>query len=766
MSGADRKVGRFRILHELGRGGMATVYLAEQTDLGRRVALKELSSFHARDESMAARFLREAQLSGSLTHPNIVTVHEYLVSDGVPYIAMEYCQRGSLRSSIGGLTLAQTAGVIEGVLAGLALAESRGIVHRDLKPENLMMTTEGGVKIADFGIAKALDSAATGNLTMTGSTVGTPHYMAPEQAMAADVGAATDLYSVGIIAFELLTGRVPYADTNTPMAVLLKQVNEKIPSMRSINPDLDPDIAAWVDRMVAKRPEDRPASAVVAWESLEDTVLSVLGPRWRRQARLLRNPDELTTAKPLTPAPFASLGHHTVDAPPPAWERPAPLNPVSESDSAAKSTAASAADVPTPPAFATQPPEQRRQSATAGSDSPTPVATSSSAGAAPNLTVDAPNVSAAAPGAGQPPIRVRSVTPLLVIAIVLLVGGLIAAAVAIIAARNSHSHASVDGTSPAKTSVQVTAGRGVDVGTQRVVLAGGPDGVWLMSRGQGADPGTAAPVVDGSGRLGASIQLAGIPAGIGADGSRAWVLEAPTYHSRDVFLERVDAGSTAGHRVAGFAGKPRCLNETTITCNPVPFDGTVWVPVGDTVYDVTQSGDVKPVPIRTSGQIWDMIYADGAIWTISGRSIVKTDIATRTAQVVLADSTFPGGLQPNHLAVSGSRIWISAMVGSGADGSGGRLVSFDVNDPTGSLAVIKYPDAGSIAGDGDTLWVERFTGHDELVALDGTTGRALGKPAQLSDDITWIVPVKSGLVVTTFQAPSETRMLVPLAVSQ
>jgi hypothetical protein len=234
-----------------------------------------------------------------------------------------------------------------------------------------------------------------------------------------------------------------------------------------------------------------------------------------------------------------------------------------------------------------------------------------------------------------------------------------------------------------------------------------------------------------------------------------------------LFLERVDAAGTLGHRVAGFAGEPpRCLTESTITCNPVPFDGAVWVPIGDMVYDVSRSGDAQPVPIQTGGQIWDMMSADGAIWAISGKSIVKIDIATRTAHVVLAGSTFPGGLQPNHLAASGSRIWISAMTESGSEGSGGRLVSFDVNDPAGSLSVIKYPDAGSIAGDGDALWVERFTDHDELAALDGTTGRALGQPAQLSDDITRIVPVKSGLLVTTFQAASQQRMLVPLAVSR
>ncbi|MDX6520617.1 MAG: eukaryotic-like serine/threonine-protein kinase, partial [Gaiellales bacterium] len=529
MSGADRKVGRFRILHELGRGGMATVYLAEQTDLGRRVALKELSSFHARDESLAARFLREAQLSGSLTHPNIVTVHEYLVNDGVPYIAMEYCQRGSLRSSIGQLTLAQSAGVLEGVLAGLALAESRGIVHRDLKPENLMVTTEGGVKIADFGIAKALDSAATANLTMTGSTVGTPHYMAPEQAMAAEVGAATDLYSVGIIAFELLTGRVPYADTNTPMAVLLRQVNEKIVSVRSINPDLDPAIAEWVDGMVAKRPEDRPANAAVAWESLEDAVLSVLGPRWRRQARLLKNPDELTTAKPLTPAPFASLGKHTMDAPSPAWEgraaSPEPGAPAKSADTLPPATAGQ-------PPVETEPPAHDRPPAEPAPSPPVPVETMPPAGSMPHLTVDTPESHEAVVGADEPRSD-RSLTPWVVLALVLLVVGLIAAGVAIIAVHNSPTSApTVDGTTPAHA-LRVTPGAAVDVGIRRVVLAGGSSGVWLMSRGAGVEPGTAA-LVDEAGHPGASVQLGGIPAGIGVDTTGAWVLEVPSYHSSEV----------------------------------------------------------------------------------------------------------------------------------------------------------------------------------------------------------------------------------------
>src|SRR5690242_21823231 len=200
---------------------MAAVYLARQVDLDRDVALKELSSFHAADPAFAERFVRESRVAGSMSHPNIVTVYEFLSEGGTPYIAMEYVERGSLRPFVGQTTLAQTIGVMEGALAGLAQAERRGIVHRDIKPENLMVTSDGEVKIADFGIAKALSDAGGPHLTMPGTTVGTPAYMAPEQATAGVLGPWTDLYSIGIVAYEMTVGRAPFHDTTTPFALLL-----------------------------------------------------------------------------------------------------------------------------------------------------------------------------------------------------------------------------------------------------------------------------------------------------------------------------------------------------------------------------------------------------------------------------------------------------------------------------------------------------------------------------------------------------------------
>src|SRR5580658_4021936 len=300
-----RRVGRYELLEVIGRGGAAVVYLAVQRDLRRRVALKELSPLGgAADPSFAQRFSQESRVAGSLSHPNIVTVFEFLEQDGAPYIAMEYLPRGSLRQYVGSLTLAQIAGVLEGVLAGLAHGQSRSVVHRDLKPENLLVTGDGRVKIADFGVARAYADAVTRPVvTAVGSTIGTPAYMAPEQALGHEVGTTADLYSLGIIAWELLVGRVPFEEKDTPVAVLYKHVHETIPPVRTVAPDVDPRIEAWLERMLAKDPGDRFRDAEAAWEVLEDVVLELLGPRWRRDARL-PVVETAVAARPLTPAMF------------------------------------------------------------------------------------------------------------------------------------------------------------------------------------------------------------------------------------------------------------------------------------------------------------------------------------------------------------------------------------------------------------------------------------------------------------------------------
>jgi serine/threonine protein kinase len=336
-----RTVGRYEIVEELGRGGMATVYLARQADLDRLVALKELSAFRQADPAFPQRFLRESRLAGSLSHPNVVTVHDYFEHDAAPYIAMEYVDGGSLRPHIGHMALTQVAGVIEGMLSALDHAEHHHIVHRDMKPENVLVTAQGRVKITDFGIAKATGSANRGSfLTATGTTVGTPNYMAPEQAMGQEVGPWTDLYSVGVMAFELFVGHVPFHDTEEPMAVLMRQVSDPIPPARSLNPEVDEAISDWIEQLLVKDPEGRIRSAGEAWEEFEEIVMAQAGPRWRRSAPLVspsQRPGD-APAGPHTPPPTAAARPPLM----PSWEVPnwgptmseAPTRRLSEDDDA------------------------------------------------------------------------------------------------------------------------------------------------------------------------------------------------------------------------------------------------------------------------------------------------------------------------------------------------------------------------------------------------------------------------------------------------
>jgi tRNA A-37 threonylcarbamoyl transferase component Bud32 len=300
-----KRVGRFDLLEVIGRGGAAVVYLALQRDLHRHVALKELAPFHLADASFAERFVEESRLAGAMNHANVVTVHEYFKDGEVPYIAMEYLPHGSLRQYIGRVSMAQIAGVLEGVLAGLAHGETHRIVHRDLKPENLLVAIDGRVKIADFGVARAYSRAATrAVVTVAGTTIGTPAYMSPEQALGTDLTPATDLYSLGVVAWELLTGRVPFEEADTPVAVLYRHVHEPVPSVRTVAPEVDERVAQWLERMLAKRPQDRFQGADEAWLALEDVVLELLGPRWRREARLIVEGDVSPDQHTLTPARF------------------------------------------------------------------------------------------------------------------------------------------------------------------------------------------------------------------------------------------------------------------------------------------------------------------------------------------------------------------------------------------------------------------------------------------------------------------------------
>jgi eukaryotic-like serine/threonine-protein kinase len=247
--------GRYRVLRRLGSGGMADVYCAEDQQLGRRVALKLLYRRLAEDAQFVERFKREASSAAGLQHPNIVSIFDRGEWDGTYYIAMEFIEGHTLKEIIrerGPAPPEAAVDVVLQILRAARFAHQRGIVHRDIKPHNVLIDSEGRVKVTDFGIARA----GASDMTETGSIMGTAQYLSPEQAQGRPVDARSDLYSIGIVLYELLTGRVPF-DAESAVTVALKQVSEAPIPPREINPSIPPALEAVVLRAMEKDPDRR-----------------------------------------------------------------------------------------------------------------------------------------------------------------------------------------------------------------------------------------------------------------------------------------------------------------------------------------------------------------------------------------------------------------------------------------------------------------------------------------------------------------------------
>jgi serine/threonine-protein kinase len=248
---------RYRVLRRIGSGGMADVWLAEDAHLQRQVALKVLHSRYLQDQDFIARFQREAESAAGLQHPNIVAVFDRGQDDGVNYIAMRYVEGPTLKELIDrGLTPEQAVALVRQVLEGARFAHRNGIVHRDLKPQNVIVDEEGKAVVTDFGIARA----GVSEITQTGSVMGTPQYLSPEQAQGFEVTGVSDLYSIGVILYEALTGRVPF-EGESAVAVAMKQVSETPQRPSSINPQVSPALDAVVMRALEKGPGNRFQSA-------------------------------------------------------------------------------------------------------------------------------------------------------------------------------------------------------------------------------------------------------------------------------------------------------------------------------------------------------------------------------------------------------------------------------------------------------------------------------------------------------------------------
>jgi serine/threonine protein kinase len=251
-----KQFGPYQIVAPLGEGGMAAVYKAYQPGMERYVALKVLPRSYADDAQFLARFQREAKLLAQLQHPHILPVFDFGQAEGYTYIVMPYIQSGTLTDLLKGepLPLARIRQIITQVGEALNYAHARGLIHRDVKPSNVLIDESGNCLLTDFGLARMVEDSV--NLTSTGTIMGTPAYMSPEQGSGQKIDARSDIYSLGVVLFEMATGRVPYR-AETPIAVIFKHVQDPLPPARSINPDLPEAVELVILKALSKNPEDR-----------------------------------------------------------------------------------------------------------------------------------------------------------------------------------------------------------------------------------------------------------------------------------------------------------------------------------------------------------------------------------------------------------------------------------------------------------------------------------------------------------------------------
>src|SRR5438105_8291058 len=327
----ERYIGKYRVKGELGRGGMGAVYLAEQPGLGREVAIKEL--LQTADPVALRRFLQEAQVMARTSHPNLVQVHDMELMGNVNYLVLEFVRGRSLRDWMNQTPIPppQVFAVMHGVLQALDYAHRHAIVHRDMKPENVLISEEGMVKVADFGIARLTDDTGVGGTaTKTGTTVGTPQYMSPEQVASSRVDGRSDLYSAGIMFYELVAGQPPFTatDADGPFTLMAKHVQAPPQPPSVFRPGLNPDLEELILKSLSKRPEDRFQTGKEFDEAISPAA-DQMSPGWQRSlepgvdlSQMVPRPTP--SVLPSTPIGMAIAQPGTAATPPHVVYNPAP----------------------------------------------------------------------------------------------------------------------------------------------------------------------------------------------------------------------------------------------------------------------------------------------------------------------------------------------------------------------------------------------------------------------------------------------------------
>jgi serine/threonine protein kinase len=267
-----RTLGTYQITDLLGQGGMATVYKGYRADIDRYVAIKVLPPHPGLDQGFIERFKLEARTIARLQHPHILPLYDYGVEDGILYLVMAYIEGGSLGGRIkrGRMDPLMIGETLRQVASALDYAHRQGVIHRDIKPDNILLDKEGFALLADFGIVKLAEDVSN-RLTVTGGMVGTPAYMAPEQGSGAPITPSADLYSLGVVVYEMLTGRQPYS-ADTPMQVVIKHMTEPVPSLRTLDPGFSPDLDGVMQRALSKNPEVRYPTATAFAEDFNRAI--------------------------------------------------------------------------------------------------------------------------------------------------------------------------------------------------------------------------------------------------------------------------------------------------------------------------------------------------------------------------------------------------------------------------------------------------------------------------------------------------------------
>ena len=321
------RVGQYEIVERLGGGGMAVVYRAVQQPLGREVALKALSPELFQDDGFVKRFETEAKTLAKLDHPNILPIYDFEVTDGVTFLTMPLIRGGTLRDILnrGPLDTLTAWRYLREIGDGLQHAHDAGIVHRDLKPTNVLIHSDGRAMLADFGLARGAGQPT--HLTTIGLAIGTPGYMAPEQVMGHEVDRRCDIYAMGVLTFEMLTGRLPFIGSNR-MEVAYATVNAPVPSAAKLNNALPDELDQLLAKVLAKDPAQRP-------QTVKDLLAQMAKLPQRRQAPAAAPP--VPFARPAAAQPAETAAMRIVSAPPAAHGSPPPPSPSSGSGSGSAS---------------------------------------------------------------------------------------------------------------------------------------------------------------------------------------------------------------------------------------------------------------------------------------------------------------------------------------------------------------------------------------------------------------------------------------------